>query len=57
MTRALARYEGILAGPSGGAGVLAAVRWRKRSAGRRGDGAARRGQPVPERPFWEEGDA
>ena len=25
MTRALARYEGILAGPSGGAGVLAAV--------------------------------
>jgi cysteine synthase B len=26
MTRALARYEGILAGPSGGAGVLAAVR-------------------------------
>ncbi|MDQ3930542.1 MAG: pyridoxal-phosphate dependent enzyme, partial [Chloroflexota bacterium] len=26
MTRDLARYEGILAGPSGGAGVLAAVR-------------------------------
>jgi cysteine synthase B len=26
MTRALARYEGVLAGPSGGAGVLAAVR-------------------------------
>jgi S-sulfo-L-cysteine synthase (O-acetyl-L-serine-dependent) len=26
MTRALARHEGILAGPSGGAGVLAAVR-------------------------------
>lgn len=26
MTRALARYEGVLTGPSGGAGVLAAVR-------------------------------
>ena len=32
-TRELARYEGILAGPSGGAAVLAALRWRKHSAG------------------------
>ncbi|MEP6776429.1 MAG: cysteine synthase, partial [Chloroflexota bacterium] len=34
MTRALARYEGVLTGPSGGAGVLASVRVARRlSAG------------------------
>ena len=58
MTRALARWEGILAGPSGGAGVLAAVRLAQ---------TLRTGSVVTILPdggnrylsdrFWEEGEA